>query len=164
MEFYRHRQNFTAKQTFLFGLFTVALTAGVGWFGYYLHFRFLSLVIGLLIILFAALLWLLSSLLVTVDESNVKAGFRLGVIHFSVPTPEIVSVKGIQFAWTDAYLRSANLTFHRSEGVTRSGKMINVCGRDAVELELKNGSYLKIGTNEADRLVAAINQAMQTTT
>jgi hypothetical protein len=43
---------------------------------------------------------------------------------------------------------------------TSDGWVFNVAGLDAVEIVLENGRKIRIGTDEPERLAAAIHQAM----
>jgi hypothetical protein len=96
---------------------------------------------------------LLTSLTVRVTADRVDWRFGPGVVRFSLPLTEITTVAvtrtplwaGIGIHWIF------------------TGWVYNVSGRDAVVLTKRDGSRVWIGTDEPDRLAAAIERARAAT-
>jgi hypothetical protein len=92
---------------------------------------------------------LLTTLTVRVTNDTVTWRFGPGVVRFSLPLAEIVSVA------------SARTPLWAGIGIhwIFTGWVYNVSGRDAVELTKRDGSKVWIGTDEPDALAAAIESA-----
>lgn len=107
--------------------------------------------IGLLIALSMAFIVVLtfwfSRLVVTVLNGAVTATFGLGKPHRVTQLSDVVEARIVRNHWIHGW------------GVRKvsHGWMYNVWGLDAVELELTSGKVFRIGTNEPDRLHAAIS-------
>ncbi|MDJ0791995.1 MAG: hypothetical protein QNJ71_08865 [Acidimicrobiia bacterium] len=103
-----------------------------------------------LVLVFLAILQIVlvffSRLQVTVDDDQVVASFGWGWPSRSIPLAEIVSARSVRNHWYHGW------------GIRRipDGWMYNVWGLDAVELQLGDESAFRIGTNDADRLEAAV--------
>jgi len=100
--------------------------------------------------LLVAVLVLFSSLTVTIDAERIEIRYGPGIIRFRVALVDIASCRTVRNPWLAGW------------GIRwiGSGWLLNVSGLDAVELALKNGKILRIGTDEPDRLCTAIQQAM----
>lgn len=105
----------------------------------------LALVCGIVVVLFA----LFSSLTVTVGAGRVDVRFGPGLFGTSVALSEVVAVGVVTNPWWARW------------GISHvgAGTRFTLPGRDAVELELRNGRRYRIGTDEPDRLAAAIREA-----
>jgi hypothetical protein len=89
------------------------------------------------------------SLTISVSADAVVMAFGPGWIRRSVPLSSIRAVRPVQNPWW--YGWGIRMTPH--------GWLWNVSGLQAIELELHDGSRLRIGTDEPQRLQAAIEQA-----
>ena len=96
---------------------------------------------------------LLTSLTVRVTSDRVSWHFGPGVIHFSLPFTEIA---GVATARTPLW---AGIGIHW----IFTGWVYNVSGRDAVMLTKRDGTRVWIGTDEPERLRAAIESARAVT-
>ena len=96
---------------------------------------------------------LLTSLTVRVTSDAVTWHFGPGAIHFSLPFTEIT---GVAVARTPLW---AGIGIHW----IFTGWVYNVSGRDAVMLTKRDGTSVWIGTDEPERLAAAIERARSVT-
>ena len=106
--------------------------------------------IGLVVLLVAVAL--MSRLEVTVDQDSVTAAFGFGRPHRVIQLDDVANVRQVRNNfWYGFGLRKV-----------RNGWMYNVWGLDAVELELAGGDVFRIGTDEPEKLHAAITLALTT--
>jgi hypothetical protein len=103
-----------------------------------------SVFIPLVVLLFIGLIF--SSLTVEVDQKGVRFWFGPGVFRQSISFSEIASFSVVQNPWYWGW----GIRF------IRGGRLYNVSGRDAVELSLRSGRRVRIGTDEPDALYRAI--------
>ncbi len=106
----------------------------------------------LAVLTIAALLF--CKLTVVVDDRSVKASFGPGVIKKSIPLDDIESCGAVRNRWWYGW------------GIhwTPKGWLYNVSGMEAVELRLKNGKRIRIGTDEPRELEEFIKGKMAKTT
>ena len=102
-------------------------------------------VIGLLVVVG----WLFSSLTVSIEGEAVSWWFGPGFWRKRIAVDQIQSFARVENRWWWGW------------GIRYYGKgwLYNVAGLDAVELFLKNDKHVRIGTDEPDALVEALNQA-----
>ena len=93
--------------------------------------------------------WLFWSLNVSLGDGELRVSFGPGLIHKRIELAEIRSAQQVRNRWF--YGWGIRLTPH--------GWMYNVSGLDAVELEFDGGRKFRIGTDEPERLVQAIQDA-----
>jgi hypothetical protein len=94
-------------------------------------------------------LFIFHSLTVTVDENLVRLKFGSGIIKARFQLAEITGAKPVRNHWYDGWgLRILN-----------GGYMYNVSGLEAVEISLNSGAVHRIGSDEPNALVHAINNA-----
>lgn len=91
----------------------------------------------------------ISRLSTTVDERSVTATFGWGWPKRATDVADIVSARRVRNSWWHGW----------GIRMVRHGWMYNVAGYDAVELELRSGRVFRIGTDEPDALLAAIESA-----
>jgi protein-S-isoprenylcysteine O-methyltransferase Ste14 len=98
--------------------------------------------LGLVLLLFLALT-------VEVDLEALRVWFGPGVIRKRIPLAELRSWRAVRNPWYCGW------------GIRLGprGVLWNVSGFDAVELDLPGGRHFRIGTDEPEALVRAINQA-----
>ena len=87
---------------------------------------------------------------IQLNEERVRFSFGPGLISKSIRLDEIDSMSSASLSIIDGY----------GIRVTRKGWLYNVSGSEAVEFRLKNGKYIRFGTDEPDRLIAAVGRAL----
>jgi hypothetical protein len=137
---YRHTQIgwvILAVTTVLGGLLAMQL-AGRG-----LPTPWLPLVIlGVVVLLFG-------TLRVEVDRERVRAAFGVGLVRRTVPLADVAAFQPVRNPWVAGW----------GIRLIRGGTLWNVSGLDAVELALRDGRFLRIGTDEPEALVRALETA-----
>ncbi len=116
----------------------VLVNAGINW-----------IAIGVLIVI-AIVLILFSSLTVVIGEDEVEVRFGPGLISKRFKLNEIESCQVVKNHWY--YGWGIRLTPH--------GVLYNVSGFDAVEIKLRTGKKVRIGTDVPQQLEEAIRQAI----
>ncbi len=140
---YVHTQPGTlVRWTFAAALAATAATA--------LGREWLPVVIGIALLICAALS-LFHALSVEVDRAGVRLRFGIGLIRKSIPLSSIRSAREVRNRWW--YGWGIRLTPH--------GWLWNVSGLGAVELELESGRRFRIGSDEPQRLHAAIESVLK---
>jgi len=139
---YQHRQTGTVflvlfAVVLLFIMTVIDLGENLGWF------LFTS---GLLVTI--ALLF--GSLTVVISSDVLSCRFGVGLIRRRFALVDITAVSGVRNHWYYGW----------GVRLTPSGWMFNVNGLDAVEITLLSGKRFRIGTNEPQQLVQAIQQNM----
>lgn len=89
-------------------------------------------------------------LTVSIEAGAVTASFGIGLIRREIRIKDMQSVTQVRNKWWYGW----------GIRVIRGGWMFNVAGLDAVELELKNGSKFRIGTDEPEELLNSIRQKL----
>lgn len=97
-------------------------------------------------ILLALMAFLFSRLTVEIRDDRLVCFFGPGLIRRSIKLEDITGCVKVRNSWI--YGWGVRLTPH--------GWMFNIAGLDAVELTLADGRRFRIGTDEPDRLCAAI--------
>jgi len=107
----------------------------------------ISLVV-LLVMLVVLVLFV--TLTVTVDERMVKIHFGIGLIRKSFLLKEIESYQTVKNPWYYGW------------GIryTPRGWLFNVSGFSAIELQMKNGKFYRIGTDDPEGLARAVGRAL----
>ena len=108
------------------------------------------LIVALFGVLIAALA-LFATLKVEVDADEIRARFGVGIIRKAVPLADVLRCELVRtpmrWGWGIHW--------------TPSGWLYNVGGRVAVRLEMKSQRPLMIGSNDAQRLKAAIDARLE---
>ena len=91
-----------------------------------------------------------SSLQVRLTADDLVVRFGIGLVRKSVRLKDIVTAEVVRTHWYEGW------------GIhwTRRGMLYNVAGFDAVRLRLVNGKALMVGSDEAERLAAAIGRVL----
>jgi len=89
-------------------------------------------------------------LCVEIRSGELRVSFGLGLVHRTFLVSELVAAQAVRNKWY--YGWGIRWTPH--------GWLFNVYGLDAVQIELRSGKQYRIGTNEPQRLSAALRQAM----
>ncbi|ALU41866.1 hypothetical protein AT705_02360 [Pseudoalteromonas rubra] len=105
---------------------------------------FAFVVVGIIAILF-------SSLTIKIGEGQIRWFFGPGFWRKSLDYTQIDSAKIIKTKW------------YNGLGIRQlsTGWLYNVSGLDAVELKLKDGTTVSLGTNEPEKLLEAIKKALE---
>jgi len=105
---------------------------------------------GAVVAVAAVMLALFSTLTVVVDDRALRLWFGLGSLRREVMLDEVTAARKVRNSW------------HAGWGVRAipGGRVYNVGGRDAVELELDNGRVVRVGTDQPDALLAALKSAL----
>lgn len=99
-----------------------------------------------------ALLLLFAALTVTVDRTSVKLRFGIGLIRKRLPLSRIRTFRAVRNHWYYGW----------GIKMVPDGWMWNIAGLSAVELALENGRIFRIGTDEPEALVRALEAATGT--
>jgi hypothetical protein len=111
-----------------------------------------SVTAGLLVVAVATFALLtLFTLTTAVSDADVRVWFGVGLIHRRIPLERIASARAVRNHWIYGW----------GIRLIPNGWLWNVSGLDAVELSLVNGRRFRIGTDEPDQLVAAIQGALR---
>jgi hypothetical protein len=92
---------------------------------------------------------LFTTLTVHIGDGVIAVRFGPGLPRRTIPLAEIESARAVRNSWLTGY------GFRRAG----SGWLYNVSGRDAVEIELSSGRTVRIGTDEPEELLRALEQA-----
>ena len=107
--------------------------------------------VALAVFLFLVVVFLtFCALTVTVDLASVGVRFGVGWVWRRVPFADIAAYRRVRSAWW------------RGLGIRYIGRgwLYSVSGFRTVELTLKNGKRVRIGTDEPEALAAALEQAL----
>lgn len=94
--------------------------------------------------------FLFASLTVEIDEEYLRARFGPGLIRKSLPLRLITTYQPVRSRWYEGWgIRQIS-----------RGWMYNVSGFDAVELQMQDGRRYRIGTNDPQGLITALQQTL----
>lgn len=99
----------------------------------------------------ASIMFLFCRLTTEVTDDAFLFRFSLGVVRRTIARSEIAACRPVTNAWY------WGLGIH----LTPRGWLYNVAGAKAVELDLRNGRHLRVGTDEPEQLCAALNSNWQ---
>lgn len=139
---YRHTQ-FSYVRVVVLGLVLIYVAATMFSSGHMALSILLSLILLALLITFVAQT-------VEVSSEIVKVGLGPGIQLKTIPIDEIVDCCVIRTTW------KTMMGFGRPP----SNPTYGISGLDAVDLDLRNGSSIRIGTDEPDKLAKVIEDAM----
>ena len=108
---------------------------------------------AVLVAVVAVMLALFSTLTVVVDDRAVRLWFGLGSLRREVMLADVTAARKVRNHWYAGW----------GVRIIPGGRLYNVGGLDAVELEMDNGRVVRVGTDQPDALLAAVNAALQTT-
>jgi hypothetical protein len=107
----------------------------------------ISLVVCLCLIL---ALILFGSLTVTVDRQTILVAFGPGLVRKRSAVSEVLACRPVRNKWYYGW----------GVRLIPGGLMFNVSNLDAVELDMDGGRLFRIGTDEPEKLTAAISQSI----
>ena len=105
---------------------------------------------GVLAAVVAVMLALFSTLTVVVDDRKVSLEFGFGLLRREVMLADVIAARRVRNHWYAGW----------GVRVIPRGRLYNVGGLDAVELELDIGRVVRIGTDQPVALLAAVNAAL----
>ena len=113
-----------------------------------------AIVLGLITVMLAVIngivFALFHSLTVRVSRSVIALSFGVGLIRKQFPIGDISSASIVQNRWYNGFgIRKI-----------RGGWLYNVSGFDAIEIQLKNERKYRIGTDQPEKLLAAVESAL----
>ena len=106
-------------------------------------FNWINVVVFTLMII---ALYLFNSLVVRVSADKICVAFGSGLIRKNIQISTIKSAEKVRNKWYYGF----------GIRLIPGGQMYNVAGLDAVELKLTNGRVFRVGTDESDKLLTAI--------
>jgi hypothetical protein len=107
------------------------------------------LALGLTLVFVFAVMLVFSRLTITIDDERIAWSFGAGWPKFDLPLSEVQSVKAVKNSVFYGY----------GIRVVPRGMLYNVSGRDAVEITRHDGKVIRLGTDQPDQLLAAIDGA-----
>ncbi len=110
-----------------------------------------SVVVSVVLVFLALCLFIFASMTVEVTAERVSLWFGSGLIRKNFPAQSIRSASKVRNHWY--YGWGIRLTPH--------GWLFNVSGLDAVQIELRNGRKYRIGTDQPEKLLAAIRHSAE---
>jgi hypothetical protein len=106
---------------------------------------------GALVAVVAVMLTLFSTLTVVVDDRTVSLGFGFGLLRREVMLADVTAARKVRNHWYAGW----------GVRVIPRGRLYNVGGLDAVELEMDYGRVVRVGTDQPDALLAAVKAALE---
>jgi hypothetical protein len=106
---------------------------------------------GAFVAVVAVMLALFSTLTVVVDDRAVRVLFGLGSLRREVMLADITAARKVRNHWYAGW----------GVRIIPRGRLYNVGGLDAVELEMDNGRVVRVGTDQPDALLAAVQAALE---
>ena len=100
---------------------------------------------GALVAVVAVVLALFSTLTVTADDHALRLWFGLGLLRREVLLADVTAVRKVRNHWYVGW----------GVRIIPRGRVYNVGGLDAVELEMESGRVVRVGTDQPDALLAA---------
>jgi len=105
---------------------------------------------GALVAVVAVMLALFSTLTVVVDDRTVSLSFGFGSLRREVLLADVTTARKVRNHWYAGW----------GVRIIPRGRLYNVGGLDAVELEMDNGRVVRVGTDQPDALLAAVQAAL----
>jgi hypothetical protein len=105
---------------------------------------------GAVVAVAAVMLALFSTLTVVVDDRAVRLWFGFGSLRREVVFADVRAARKVRNHWYAGW----------GVRVIPQGRLYNVGGLDAVELEMDNGRVVRVGTDQPDALLAVVSAAL----
>jgi hypothetical protein len=106
---------------------------------------------GALVAIVAVTLALFSTLTVVVDDLALRLSFGFGLLCREVMLADVTAARKVRNHWYAGW----------GVRIIPRGRLYNVGGLDAVELEMGNGRVVRVGTDQPDALLAAVKAALE---
>ncbi|HEY5386349.1 MAG TPA: hypothetical protein VIL79_00450 [Thermoleophilia bacterium] len=107
---------------------------------------------GAVVAVAAVMLALFSTLTVIVDDRALRLWFGFGALRREVMLADVTAARKVRNHWFSGW----------GVRVIPGGRLYNVGGLDAVELEMDGGRVVRVGTDQPDALLAAVTEALDT--
>jgi len=107
--------------------------------------------VAAIVLLTPLLLSLFGTLTVSVDGERLLAKFGIGLVRKSIPLSRIASFQPVRMRWLYGF---------GIHWIPFRGWLYNVSGLKAVEIILKSGKHMLIGTDEPDTLCRALEKSV----
>jgi hypothetical protein len=101
---------------------------------------------GALVAVVAVMLALFSTLTVVVDAAKVRLWFGFGWLRREVMLADVTAARRVRNHWYAGW----------GVRIIPGGRLYNVGGLDAVELELDSGRVVRVGSDEPEKLLATL--------
>jgi len=115
------------------------------WFS---HLPVMLLVVALSLVATLVAAIQFASLTIQIDQDNLTLTFALGFPRKSIPLQDIEAAQAVRNPWYYGW----------GMRLTPRGWLYNVSGLDAVEVTLKSGKRIRLGTDQPHMLLEAIQQ------
>lgn len=119
---------------------------------FFMSFYGFNLIGFIALLIVVLVLWMFTKLTVEIDSEFLRIKFGIGIIHKKILLTKIKSCREVRNRWY--YGWGIRITPH--------GILYNVSGFLAVEIEMKKGRKYRIGTDEPEKLVQAIQESIET--
>lgn len=107
---------------------------------------------SLLLLINVCVLLVIGSLKITVDELNLQWEFGfLGKPSWLLPLNEIIKFELCETSWVEGW----GIRF------TKEGMLYNASGKQAIRIFKKDGSVIRLGTNEPEKLMALLMKRVE---
>ncbi|MCK4358838.1 MAG: hypothetical protein KAW92_08865 [Candidatus Cloacimonetes bacterium] len=117
---------------------------------FFMSFYGFNLIGFIAVLVIVLVLWMFTKLTVEINGEFLKIKFGAGIIRKKFPINEINSYREVKNRWY--YGWGIRIIPH--------GILYNVSGFLAVEIEMKSGKKYRIGTDEPEKLVQAIQESI----
>lgn len=107
---------------------------------------------GAVVAVAVVMLALFSTLTVMVDDRAVRLWFGFGSLRREVMLADVTAARRVRNHWYAGW----------GVRVIPGGRLYNVGGLDAVELEMDTGRVVRVGTDQPGALLAAVTAALDT--
>lgn len=107
---------------------------------------------GAVVAVAVVMLALFSTLTVMVDDRAVRLWFGFGSLRREVMLADVTAARRVRNHWYAGW----------GVRVIPGGRLYNVGGLDAVELEMDTGRVVRVGTDQPDALLAVVTAALDT--
>jgi hypothetical protein len=107
---------------------------------------------GAVVAVAVVMLALFSTLTVMVDDRAVRLWFGFGSLRREVMLADVTAARKVRNHWYAGW----------GVRVIPGGRLYNVGGLDAVELEMDTGRVVRVGTDQPGALLAAVTAALDT--
>lgn len=113
-----------------------------GWIG--------IIIIPITLIVFVMIVAFLSSMTIKIENDTLSLVFGPGILKKSFTIKDIESAEPVK----NSFMHGWGVHYYQGS------KVYNIAGFDAVEILLKNGKRIRIGTDEPDKLAEAIKASI----
>ena len=131
-------------------LMLVILCIVLAFMVFFMSFFGFNLIGFIAVLVIVLVLWMFTKLTVEINGQFLRIKFGVGIIQKKIPLTKIKSCREVRNRWY--YGWGIRITPH--------GILYNVSGFLAVEIEMKSSKKYRIGTDEPEKLVQAIQKSI----